>query len=355
MKKLIILLSVALYACSSSDENPNPIQVDEDNNPPVSQSFTSFLTGKSTDLVTSPDGGVCLMGGSTENDQAMKWFLERANGGDVLVLRATGGDGYNSYFFSELGVTLNSVETIVVKNAEASTEDYIHQKIKNAEAIWFAGGDQWDYISYWRNTPIATLINDAISNRNIVIGGTSAGMAIQGGYYFSAKNGTVTSSTALNNPYDTDVTVESDDFIKNEFLSNVITDTHYDNPDRKGRQVTFMARVLKDSGVQIKGIACDENTAICIDDNGIASVYGQYPDYDDNAYFIQVNPELITVEPENCAPNTPLTWNLDGNAISVYHIKGTEDGNATFDLNDWTTGTGGTWENWYVDNGALID
>ena len=46
-----------------------------------------------------------------------------------------------------------------------------------------------------------TLINQAISERNIVIGGTSAGMAIMGEYYFTAQNGTVTSSEALSNPY----------------------------------------------------------------------------------------------------------------------------------------------------------
>ena len=37
------------------------------------------------------------MGGASENDAAMAWFLERAGGGDVLVLRASGSDGYNDY------------------------------------------------------------------------------------------------------------------------------------------------------------------------------------------------------------------------------------------------------------------
>ena len=55
------------------------------------------------------------MGGATEDDNAMKWFLQRANGGDVLVLK-TGSNGYNAYFYSELGIPLNSVETIVCNN-----------------------------------------------------------------------------------------------------------------------------------------------------------------------------------------------------------------------------------------------
>ena len=68
-----------------------------------SQSYTSFFTGNSTDLVTQPIGGVCLMGGAGESDEAMIWFLERAAGGDVVVLRATGSDGYNDYMYLDLG------------------------------------------------------------------------------------------------------------------------------------------------------------------------------------------------------------------------------------------------------------
>ena len=114
------------------------------------QNYTSYFTGSSTDVVTNPIGGICLMGGASENDEAMKWFLNRTDGGDILVIRASGSDGYNDYFFSELGVNVNSVETIVFHNALASTENYIHQRINQAEAIWIAGGDQWNYVNYWR-------------------------------------------------------------------------------------------------------------------------------------------------------------------------------------------------------------
>jgi len=317
------------------------------------QNYTSFRTGNNSDTLTFPKGGVCLMGGATEDDEAMKWFLNRASGGDVLVLRATGSNGYNSYLYTTLGITLNSVETIVCNNINASNDSYLKQRIQQAEAIWFAGGDQWTYISYWRNNAIDSLINDAIKNRHIVIGGTSAGMAIQGKYYFSAQNGSVTSTVALANPFDSFVTVDSSSFIKNKFLENVITDTHYDNPDRRGRQVVFMSRMLSDYGINPKGIACDEYTAVCIDTLGIAHVYGGFPAYDDNAYFIQTNCEVQNNVPETLLNSSPLTWNKNGNAIKVYTIKGTSTGNNTFNLNDWQTGSGGTWENWSVANGLL--
>jgi cyanophycinase-like exopeptidase len=318
-----------------------------------SQNYTSYFTGNSADLVTQPTGGICLMGGASEHDEAMKWFLQQSNGGDVLVIRATGSNGYNDYMFNQLGITINSVETIVFNNANASSDAYVIDKIKKAEAIWIAGGDQWTYTSYWRNTAVDSLINKGISERNIVIGGTSAGMAIQGSHYFSAETGTVTSAQALNNPYNSLMTVSNEPFIVNQHLSNVITDTHYDNPDRKGRHVAFIARALQDEQTQIRGIACNEYTAVCIDVNGICRVYGDYPNYPEHAYFIQANCEIVNNVPEVCLASTPLTWNQGGAALKVYKANGTNNGSQTFDLNDWKTGTGGTWEDWSVNNGVL--
>ena len=318
------------------------------------QNYTSYYTGNAN-IVTNPSGGVCLMGGASEDDNAMKWFLQRANGGDVLVLRTSGSNGYNSYLYSELGIPVNSVETIVCNNVLASNEPYIIQKIQEAEAIWFAGGDQWTYISYWRNSPIDNAINQAIQQRNTVVGGTSAGMVIQGEYYFSAQNGTVTSATALSNPYNGLVTVDSSAFIQNNFLDNTMTDTHFDNPDRKGRLITFLARISSDYGVFGKAIACDEYTAVCIDTNGIARVFGGYPSYDDNVYFIQSNCELANQTPENCTSGNPLTWDLGGLAVKTYQIKGDATGSKTFDLTNWQSGTGGTWKNWFVSNGVFSE
>jgi cyanophycinase-like exopeptidase len=294
------------------------------------------------------------MGGATENNQAMKWFLQQAAGGDVLVLRASGADGYNDYLYADLGVTVNSVETIVCKNAAASNEPYIHQKISQAEAIWFAGGDQWKYVSYWRNTPVDSLVNQAIRDRNIVVGGTSAGMAIQGKYYFSAQNGTVTSENALANPYTLEVTVDSGAFIRHDQLTDVITDTHFDSPDRRGRMAVFLSRIYSDYGAQGKGIACDEYTAVCIPPDGIARIFGDYPGNDDNAYFIQTNCELSNPAPESCSPGIPLTWDLGGQALRVYRVKGTNTGANTFNLNDWKTGSGGNWMRWNVKNGNFL-
>ena len=318
-----------------------------------SQNFTSYFTGNIQDALVTPKGGICLMGGASEHDNAMKWFLGQANGGDVLVLRASGSNGYNTYFYTQLGVPINSVETVVCLNSSSGNDPAIIDKINKAEAVWFAGGDQWDYISYWRNTAVNVALNDAI-NRGCVFGGTSAGMAILGGHYFTAENGTVTSNVALNNPYNSLVTISNDPFLSLPYLTNLITDTHYDNPDRRGRHTTFIAKQTQLNQQIIYGIACEEYVAVCIDTFGIAHVYGEYPTYDEQAYFIQVNCEIPSNFPEICSSGSPLTWNNGNQALKVFKANGTMQGTSTFDLNNWQNATGGEWENWWVENGVLF-
>ena len=315
------------------------------------QNYTSWFTGNTVDSLASPSGGVCLMGGATEDDNAMRWFLQRANGGDVLVLRTSGSNGYNDYLYSQLGVQVNSVETIRCNDATASYDVYVLNRIEKAEAIWFAGGNQWTYINYWRNTPVERWINKAILERKIVVGGTSAGMAIQGKYYFSARNGTVTSPAALTNPFSNLVTVDSSSFLKNAFLDQTITDTHFDNPDRRGRLIAFLARIHSDYGRFANAVACDEYTAVCIDTSGQARVFGRFPSQDDNAWFVQANCGQMLPEPESCVAGSPLTWNRGGQALIVYQIKGNAAGSKFFDLSDWKTGSGGDWLHWSVENG----
>ena len=318
------------------------------------QGYTSYFTGNTTNITTTPEFGVCLMGGATEHDNAMKWLLQKANGGDVVVLRSSGSNGYNDYLYSELGVTVNSVETLVITSVAGATNPYVLDKVANAEMIWFAGGDQWNYVSFFKDNALEDLLNQHINVKNAPIGGTSAGMAILSGKYFNAQNGSVTSSQAMNNPYHPNVTLGYDDFLSVPFLEDVITDTHYDNPDRRGRQSTFIARFKNDFNYEVKGIAANEYVAICIDENGKARVFGEYPDYEEYAFFVQANCTNANGI-ETIQSGVPLTWNYDGQALKVYKVPGTMTGDHFFDLSDWVAGanSGGTWEHWSVNNGVF--
>jgi len=318
-----------------------------------SQNYTSYFTGNPTDVTTNHQFGICLMGGATESDEAMIWFLEKADGGDILVLRASGSDGYNNYFYSQLGVTVNSVETLVIHNADGAIDPYVLQKVAQAEAIWIAGGNQWNYVNYFKGNAMQDALNHHVNVKQAVIGGTSAGMAILGSYYFDAQNGTVNSAQALINPYAANVSLGYNDFLEIPYLENVVTDTHYDNPDRRGRHTVFLARMTTDHGVRSFGIASEEYTAVCIEPDGTARVFGEYPSFQDFAYFLQANC-TDEFEPETCVAGTPLHWKRDNEAVKVYKVPGTVTGENYFELDYWENGSGGTWEHWYVENGNFI-
>lgn len=320
----------------------------------LAQGYTSYFTGNPNNIDTGPSFGICMMGGATEHDGAMEWLLNKADGGDIVVLRSSGSDGYNDYLYSELGVIVNSVETLVITSAAGATNPYVLNKVANAEMIWFAGGDQFNYVSYFKDNALEDLLQAHVNEKHYPIGGTSAGMAILGSHYFSAQNGSVTSSAALANPYNANVTVGANDFLSVPFLQDVITDTHFDNPDRRGRLSVFLARMAKDSGIRSFGIACNEYVAVCVDEEGKARVYGEYPEYEEFAFFLQSGCG-DNFGPENCAAGTPLTWNQGGEAIKVYKVPGTMTGTNYFRLDDWQTGSGGAWRHWYVQDGVFSD
>lgn len=319
------------------------------------QSYTSYLTGNAVDIDVQPQFGICLMGGAGESDEAMVWFLERANGGDVVVLRASGEDGYNDYMYSELGVEVNSVETIVFNTAEAANNPYVVERVNNAEAIWMAGGDQNDYITFWQDTPIQDAINNLLNVKQGPVGGISAGMAVLGQAYFPASAGTINSENALNNPFAPQMQFGWDDFIDAPFMQNVITETHLNDPDRirYGRILAFMARLSFDQGIRPFGMASNEYCAIAIDEDGLARAFGEYPEFDDDyVYFLQGN----CVEPngpEIISENQPLTWDRNNEAVKVYQVPATLSGENYFNLNTWTDGEGGAWEDWYAIDGEL--
>lgn len=303
----------------------------------------TYLTGDAADVSPAATAGLLLMGGSTDVDAAINWFLQRATGGDVVVLRSTGADGYNQYMYNMVNV--NSVETIIIDSRSKAALSSVAQKIRNAEALFIAGGDQWDYVNYWKNTPTEDAINYLINTKKVTVGGTSAGTAVLGNVYFSAQSGTVTSAQALSNPYNRYMTVGQNDFVSSSLMQNTITDSHFAQRDRQGRLITFLARMMKDwNYTTVKAIGVDEQTAVCIDETGMGKVFGI-----NQAYFLQnENPG-----PETCLSATALTWNRSQLAVKAYKITGSITGNGSFNANTWLQFNGGTASHYYVNNGVL--
>ena len=189
-------------------------------------------------------------------------------------------------------------------------------------------------MNIWRDTRVGGALNYLRNTKQAPIGGTSAGCAIQGAAYYSALNGSVTSAQALTNPCNADVTLGRNDFLANPYLSNVVTDTHFNNPDQRGRLVAFLARMSKDNGVVSRGIGVDEATAVCVEPNGTGKVFGT-----GTAFFLSQNGASAT--PETCVSGSRLDWYRAKQAVQVYKITGTATGTGSFSLGTWDGGTGG--------------
>ncbi|MCS6807686.1 MAG: cyanophycinase [Bacteroidota bacterium] len=334
LRTAIACLCTLLYSCQQSAQTDTSSQPSSQNQTSSSSSRPVWLglVGDTADIQASTQSGTVLMGGSTDVDEAMRWMLERAGGGDVVVIRASGSTGYNNYLFT-LGAKVNSVETLLINSRELANNPEIERRMRNAEMLFIAGGDQANYVNFWRNTRVHEALNYLANIKKIPIGGTSAGCAILGRLYFSALEGTIRSEEALANPFDRRITIGYNDFLAIPFLSHTITDTHYDNPDRLGRHTTFIARIIRDSTPSsfIRGIGVEERTAVAINAEGKATVFGA-----GRAYFLWQNGTDST--PEECMPNRPLTWHRNNQALRAYVIAGSTQGNGTFDLTNWSGG-----------------
>lgn len=303
-------------------------------------SLKTYLVGDSSNVETKTKGGFLLMGGSKDVEVAIKWFLERSGGGDVVVIRSSGADGYNKFMFDLHKV--NSVETLMLDSRDKSYLPEVAKKIRNAEALFIAGGDQWNYVKYWKDSPVEDALNYLINEKKVPIGGTSAGLAILGEFYFDARNDTVTSLEALENPYNENVTIGKSDFINCKFLANTITDSHYTQRSRQGRHIVFLARMAKDFGLKnARGIGVDEQTAVCIDENGIGKVYGI-----NDAYFLDSDGS----KPDKCQIGEKLSWNT----VKAYKISGSLEGNGRFEAKTWKL-DGGTAYSYSVTDGKLTE
>ena len=73
-----------------------------------------FRRGNRADVVTPTSGLLVLQGGGTDVDENFVRMGARSGGGDFVVIRASGTDGYNAYIYDLCGC--DSVETIVFKN-----------------------------------------------------------------------------------------------------------------------------------------------------------------------------------------------------------------------------------------------
>jgi cyanophycinase-like exopeptidase len=304
----------------------------------AARGYRYYVIGRPADVVKPTRGLIVLQGGGTDVDQNYVAMGERGGGGDFVVLRASGGDEYNEYIY-EL-CHCNSVETIVFKDRKASFDPFVIATIRNAEALFLAGGDQSRYVRMWKDTPVEDAIHH-VAAKPAPIGGTSAGMAILGEFSYSAMTeSSLTSEEGLGNPFHRDLTLARE-FLKLPYLENTITDQHLQERDRIGRTVALLARLVHDGWAkEARAIAADRETALHIDpSDGSARVFST-PDHPTPfVYFLRT-----TGPPEVCEAGKPLTYR----GIAAVRVGPGQK----FDLKTWE-GEGGLEYRLSVEEGVL--
>ena len=220
-------------------------------------------------------GSVMLVGGGGENygswsDDPYNWFVEKAGNGKIINIDVDEASEWYPDYFISLGANLNS-HNLQIATVENANNPFIYQELLSADGIFIEGGDQWDYISTWKNTLVQTAI-EYVYNNGGVIGGTSAGLAILGEVVFDAQYGSLTSDQAAYNPYHYRVSI-TDDFLS--ILPGVFTDSHFNDRGRLGRLAVMIARRNQDFEEDLLGIGVEYKTAFCIDENMIGTVHGK--------------------------------------------------------------------------------
>ena len=245
-------------------------------------------------------GSALLVGGGSENynqwsDEPYSWFVQKADSGKIINIDVSTASTWYPNYFKWFGADQTSHE-LQIPNQSTANDSAIYYELISAKGIFIEGGDQWDYISNWKGT----LVEDAIHyvfNNGGAIGGTSAGLAVLGEVVFDAKYGSAYPDVVAYNPYNSRVHF-TDDFL--EILPNILTDSHFHSRGRLGRLIPMMARRIQDFGENnIIGIGITENTALCIDENNIATAYG------DAAVTILYASDSSTI---SCLPNIPVTF-----------------------------------------------
>lgn len=242
--------------------------------------YEHYVFGRLNTPTPKPvSGGLLLMGGGDRNLDAMKWFFAKAGNGHIVVLSASYGKEIGEEFFEQIG-EIQSTEIFVLHARSQSTNPKILDRIRKADGIFIAGGDQSRYVRYWRGTPIGDLLNAHIASGK-PLAGTSAGLAMLGEKLYGAMDdGSLKSPEALADPLGPANTIESD-FLTIPLLKGIVTDTHFKERNRLGRLFAFLAKAQAQRSADqpaMIGIGVDESAALAVETDGSARIYATEKD-----------------------------------------------------------------------------
>ncbi len=234
-------------------------------------SFLIFVLAIVWDLF--PQGYICAVGGGSEgtndwNRAPYSWIVEKADSGKIVVLSVNDETTWIPDYFKSLGAS--SAYNLRINSRTLADSQAMYDSIVAADGIFIKGGNQYNYINYWKGTLTEEAIK-VVFNRGGVVSGTSAGAMVLGEHDLSAKYGTYYPDDALPNPFISQSHVESD-FLK--LIPDVLFDTHVIERARQGRMVPLFVKLQSDGINDATIVGIDDRTAICISPDGTGTVMG---------------------------------------------------------------------------------
>ena len=234
-------------------------------------SFLIFVLAIVWDLF--PQGYICAVGGGSEgtndwNRAPYSWIVEKADSGKIVVLSVNDETTWIPDYFESLGASTSY--NLRINSRTLADSQAMYDSIVAADGIFIKGGNQYNYINYWKGTLTEEAIK-VVFNRGGVVSGTSAGAMVLGEHDLSAKYGTYYPDDALPNPFISQSHVESD-FLK--LIPGVLFDTHVIERARQGRMVPLFVKLQSDGINDATIVGIDDRTAICISPDGTGTVMG---------------------------------------------------------------------------------
>ncbi|RZI59993.1 MAG: glycosyltransferase, partial [Zymomonas sp.] len=131
--------------------------------PSASASETGYTYFEIGDVAGPTPGrtepGLMLMGGGEWSYDAWRWFLSQAGNGHIVILRASGDAEAGEEIYSKIGGAA-SVQTVIFDDRKAAEDPRILAMLDQADGIFLAGGDQANYVRFWKGTSVQKAIND---------------------------------------------------------------------------------------------------------------------------------------------------------------------------------------------------
>lgn len=218
--------------------------------------------------------GLLLLGGG-HNPEALRWFLDKAGHGHIVVLEVSGGTGISGGMSGGIGGAV-SVETFVFDGRGGDGGKKLLKALKRADGIVIAGGDEARHLRALKLAPIAQAL-DAHVAAGKPLAGTGAGLAALGGYSRDSRDGDrVGNAIALADPLGDGGAIENG-FLRLKPLTGMVLESHFAERERLGRLLAFVAKAeVLANGRTILGLGVDEAAALTIDADGNARLYATH-------------------------------------------------------------------------------